>query len=118
LAIFEITVPIAAREKVLRLIMLNHRERTNFWVSKNSVHGRTRRQLAMALPHWTAENRIKAVEIWFSIRFGESAWNELKNEIHAAARAESGAIPENSGLGEQLALSFSKNAQIWQKLRA
>jgi hypothetical protein len=108
LTIFEITVPAAERENVLRLVMLNHRERPNFWISKNSAHGRTRRLLALALPHWTAENRIKAVEIWFSIRFGERAWSDLKNEMALEDRVASGAIPENSGLGEQFAFSFQR----------
>lgn len=83
-AIFETIVPEAEREPVLRKIMILHRKWPNFWASKSGMLSRGKKARLNALPTWNESNRLRALEIWFHLRFGANAWNELKKTVRDA----------------------------------
>jgi hypothetical protein len=68
--------------------MIVHRTRELFWHSKSGALGRAHSQLRQAPPNWSQENRLRAIELWFHIRFGANAFSELKKTVAAADRAD------------------------------
>jgi hypothetical protein len=76
--IFETHVPIERREPVLRRLMILHRRRPDFWMSKSSGLGMTKKQRKNAPPTWNEANRLRALELWFEEYFGRVAWRELR----------------------------------------
>jgi len=66
--------------------MIMHRTRPGFWFGKDGGLGRTKKQLRNAPPAWTKANRLRALELWFHIRFGPNAWSELRKTVAAAER--------------------------------